>query len=267
MINAPLGTDGRLSGPTLERLVVYAGHKEETQFLKALKEVPYIVYQDKNATAWLKTPQGAGDEARAYLKFIVDNYDRLPDRMVFAHLHQFSWHHVVDGVGRIKALRWRGAPQFANLRASDVNQWQSNLWPTELQYCFDKDATDNSVAFQMLWKDAVAVHINGTADALPPRTISAPCCGEFTVTSQRVRARPLELYEDMLAWTTSENGEMENFYRGRAYEYMWHIVFGEPAVTGAVELCTLYDCGQYRALERVAESGACELGKRAGCGV
>ncbi len=40
-------------------------------------------------------PVNRGDEIVLYAKFLVDNYDRLPARMVFAHAHDQSWHQRV----------------------------------------------------------------------------------------------------------------------------------------------------------------------------
>eukprot|EP00208_Stichococcus_sp_RCC1054_P007351 CAMPEP_0206146888 /NCGR_PEP_ID=MMETSP1473-20131121/31713_1 /ASSEMBLY_ACC=CAM_ASM_001109 /TAXON_ID=1461547 /ORGANISM="Stichococcus sp, Strain RCC1054" /LENGTH=351 /DNA_ID=CAMNT_0053543609 /DNA_START=378 /DNA_END=1433 /DNA_ORIENTATION=- len=262
-INAPLGTDLKLTGRRLDRLVVFARHREDITFLNDMREIPYLVYQDKNDSAWLQTPPGVGDETRAYLKFIVDNYDRLPDRVVFAHAHRTAWHHVIDAVGQLKLLRWSGAPPFANLRGSDVNLWQSNLWPNKLSNCNDKDAVESSQALRRLWKDAVAKHINGTAGANPPDLISAPCCGEFEVTAVRMMARPLQLYKDMLEWTTIEDVQEDAYHRGRAFEYVWHMVFGEPAVIKPVHECALYMCDGYRKLPRVPETGAFEIAFKA----
>ena len=40
-------------------------------------------------------PQNRGDEIVLYAKFIVDNYDALPRRIIFAHAHERSWHQRV----------------------------------------------------------------------------------------------------------------------------------------------------------------------------
>ena len=53
--------------------------------------------------------------------------------------------------------------------------------------------------------------------------------------------------------------EDDAFHRGRAFEYIWHIIFGEPAVTTAVHECALYSCLGYHDLPRAPESGAFEV--------
>ncbi len=42
------------------------------------------------------TPFEKAMEADCYLKFILDHYDDLPPRIIFAHNHESSWH---TGVG------------------------------------------------------------------------------------------------------------------------------------------------------------------------
>ena len=40
-------------------------------------------------------PNNTGDEIVLYAKFIVDHFDSLPSRMIFAHAHETSWHQRV----------------------------------------------------------------------------------------------------------------------------------------------------------------------------
>ena len=54
---------------------------------------------------------------------------------------------------------------------------------------------------QVLWRDVLAQYLAGNSSAPPPSWISAPCCGEFSVSAARVTARPRQLYVDLLAWT------------------------------------------------------------------
>ena len=50
--------------------------------------IPFIVYNTKDASANHYTPVRNGNEAAAYLQFIVDYYECLPHRMAFIHAHQ-----------------------------------------------------------------------------------------------------------------------------------------------------------------------------------
>ena len=50
--------------------------------------VPFVVYNAKDSAATHFTPVHNGNEAAAYLQFIVDYYDCLPEYMAFIHAHR-----------------------------------------------------------------------------------------------------------------------------------------------------------------------------------
>ena len=57
-----------------------------------LSEIPHVVYQvddwDKTEGAEHRTLVNKGNEAMAYLQFILDYWGRLPASMVFLHGHR-----------------------------------------------------------------------------------------------------------------------------------------------------------------------------------
>lgn len=50
--------------------------------------IPFVVYNTKDSTATHYTVVHKGNEAAAYLQFIVDYYDCLPQVMAFIHAHR-----------------------------------------------------------------------------------------------------------------------------------------------------------------------------------
>lgn len=50
--------------------------------------MPFVVYNTKDSSATHYTPVHNGNEAAAYLLFIVDYYDCLPAYMAFIHAHR-----------------------------------------------------------------------------------------------------------------------------------------------------------------------------------
>lgn len=50
--------------------------------------IPFVVYNTKDSTATHYTEVHNGNEAAAYLQFIVDYYDCLPQYMAFIHAHR-----------------------------------------------------------------------------------------------------------------------------------------------------------------------------------
>ena len=61
-----------------------------------------------------------------------------------------------------------------------------------------------------------------------PPYIAAVCCAQFAVSRTRVLERPLSDYEHFRRWIFDT--ELTDRYSGRAFEYLWHVIFGMPAV-------------------------------------
>jgi len=60
------------------------------------------------------------------------------------------------------------------------------------------------------------------ADAIP-EIIAAPCCAQFAVSRDAVRARPLEDYIRFRQWVI--DSEWSDYVTGRVMEYLWHVIF------------------------------------------
>ena len=55
-------------------------------------------------------PKNVGNEATAYLRFIVEHYDALPERTAFVQAHRFAHHtHKVDIVPLLLTVNWEWA--------------------------------------------------------------------------------------------------------------------------------------------------------------
>ena len=52
--------------------------------------IPFVVYNTQDSSTSHHTPVHNGNEAAAYLQFVVDYYDCLPDHMVFIHAHRLD---------------------------------------------------------------------------------------------------------------------------------------------------------------------------------
>ena len=49
-----------------------------------------------------------------------------------------------------------------------------------------------------------------------------------------------EFYEHLRDWILDT--ELDRYRAGRVFEYMWPLIFGEPAITAPVEECDLLRC-------------------------
>ena len=73
-----------------------------------------------------------------------------------------------------------------------------------------------------------------------PAELKAPCCAEFMVARERVLAHPRSFYLHLRDWIVET--ELGRYRSGRVFEYMWHVIFGEPHVIEAVPECSLLFC-------------------------
>ena len=173
----------------------------------------------------------------AYLTFIIENYDRLPEIMLFQHSHENgtirAWH-VEDNSGHNNAvtaqhlrLSYIEKVGYANLRCITIPGCQNEVQPLRNPPQMDLDQ-DGKVKYH-IEKDMPEIlrYMFGEGVEVPPE-IGAACCAQFAVTRDRVRLRKKEEYERIRQWVTLT--QLSDYYSGRVMEYLWHIIFGMPAV-------------------------------------
>ncbi|KAK9808172.1 hypothetical protein WJX73_005073 [Symbiochloris irregularis] len=242
---------------------------QDTSWLDVyLSDVPHVIYQvddpDKTEGAQHATLSNKGNEAMGYLQFIIDYYDRLPASIAFVHGHRFGWH-LEDHVPLMRRLRWDTvAVPFANLRfetgpdhhlkfSCEVDKGQhpdvfdcdwvgGHLRPGNYTirnsqdiYVGNKDEWADSVELEQVWNQTFAAEMGAI-----PKELHAPCCAEFIVARKRILAHPLAFYVHLRNWI--QHTELDRYRSGRVFEYMWHHMFGEPAVIQPVPECELLIC-------------------------
>lgn len=222
--------------------VVAAMKDENTSWLDRFKPTwEKVVYTMNDDEATPSVPANKGHESMAYLTYIIDNFRKLPEYMVFLHGSQYQWHNedpMYDGVPMLERLQLNHVKEvgYANLRCTwdigcpasirpfhRITQVEAALEPNN-----DRANTEASYAqaFRELLPEAPGI----------PSEIGVPCGGQFAVTASRVRKRPLCEYERYRDWLLAT--KLPDSISGRVFEYSWHLIFGMPAV-----LCpTAGDC-------------------------
>ena len=74
--------------------------------------------------------------------------------------------------------------------------------------------------------NGTSTYKGGNHDA--PPYIAAACCAQFAVSRTRVLERPLSDYEHFRQWLFDT--DLTDIYSGRAFEYLWHVIFGMQAI-------------------------------------
>jgi hypothetical protein len=199
----------------------------------------YVV-DDKNAE--LTVAQNKGRESMVYMtyvlcsgllsfawrlvliaddRYIIDNYDHLPNVMLFIHSQRYQWHNddpYYDGVPMLRRFQVPYLHQqgYVNLRCA----WTLGC-PAEIHPHTDTHRDD---------VHAGEYFKNGFMELFPgvdvPDEVGVSCCAQFGVTSWKVRERPKSDYVRFRQWLSKT--PLKDDLSGRIMEYSWHSMFPTP---------------------------------------
>ncbi|KAK7525134.1 uncharacterized protein IWZ02DRAFT_225294 [Phyllosticta citriasiana] len=213
-------------------LVVPRTHDEDVSWINAeLPDLDTAIYTMDDWWATLKVPKNKGRESMAYLTYIIDHYDNLPDVVLFFHAHKVGWHNLL-------ILGQDTAEMLKRLRSERV--WTMGYFPARCDHkpgCpdwlhLDRPEVDFNEHLRMeekyytpeIWRQLHPPGLGGLGEIhRTPSVLSAPCCAQFGVSRDRIRANPKEMYEHYRDWLL--NTDLEDQYAGRIMEYTWHYIF------------------------------------------
>lgn len=151
----------------------------------------------------------------AYYRYIIDNYDHLPDNMLFIHSQRYQWHNddpYYDGVPMLRRFQipYLEAKGYVNLRCV----WNLGC-PNEILPYSDTHRED---------VHAGEYFKNGYMELFPgekvPEVVGVSCCAQFGVTKWKIQERPKSDYEHFRKWL--KNTDLTDELSGRIMEYSWH---------------------------------------------
>ncbi|KAJ5931016.1 hypothetical protein N7466_006509 [Penicillium verhagenii] len=190
---------------------------------------PFIYTTDKTPKPGLLVPYTSrGRESPAYLSYIVDFYDRLPDYSIFIHAYHEQWHNdlfgpLTDDTLRNIRLESIDAHGYVNLRCKHNPGCPTGVYPLSPS---KEDIKNHDI--RASFSDAYQQIFNVGIDEVP-REIGNVCCAQFAVSRERIRARPKEDYQRILEWAATTD-LTDGFGVGWVLEKLWHILFGMDAV-------------------------------------
>lgn len=214
-----------LTSKPSKTIIVAATSKENTTWFNEYFENDWdlAIYVVDNPNATYTVPRQGGNEAGVFLTYVVDNYDNLPDIMLFHHAGRYQWHNedpMFDGVNVIKNLKldhvqeqgyttlrcswFPGCPMNVEVIANHVDAWDEQKGQTAQRY------------------------LDWFPQRPLPDHLGAPCCAQFALTRSQVHLRAKSEYEHMRDWVWDDRLMAHN--SGRVMEYLWHIVFSKDDV-------------------------------------
>lgn len=213
-----------------ETLIVACKHTDDISWLEGHFPVQNTVV----------SRSAKGREAFAYLNYIVEHYDRISDVSIFVHNHDHAWHNA-------RLLGFRMARMLERLDRDFVRRqgyfnmrcdWEPGC-PARLELSLpttgfaesssrgnlstaretakreDAEADRELETMRSVWPE---IH---SGEPLPP-VLAQPCCSQFAVSRDHLRAVPLERWVGFRDWVLET--PLNDWFAGRVWEYMWQYV-------------------------------------------
>jgi len=186
---------------------VTSRYNKNTDWVYRLKNIDkYFIYDKEIPESEYNIPVNKGQEASAYLKYIVDNYDKLPDFTFFTHDDEYAWHH---------------SGSVVNLFDEAVNSKQ--LYYNINERCILGSIVSNPWYIDILiwYNEYIEKYI--PMSSLPEKDWTQGYRGsaQFLVHKSLIRKLPLVFYENLYNWITTT--DMTNDKTSRFMEWTWHI--------------------------------------------
>lgn len=194
--------------------------------------IPRVVYVADDPYSPRHPPANKGHEAMVYLTYIIENYDSLPEIMLFMHAHQKTWHNNdvfgSDAAEMVKQLSSERVVRegYMNLRC----QWYPGCpdWMHPGNTEFDIQKTEQ-VLIAKAWAEIFPF------DPVPD-VLAQPCCSQFALSRERVHSIPKAQFEFYRTWILTT--PLQDALSGRVWEYMWQYAFtGKNYVCPAEHVC------------------------------
>jgi hypothetical protein len=191
--------------------IVTSHWKEDLDWLKKSKWPVVLIDKEGADPTWI-VPQhvipNKGKEASSYLKYIIENYDALPDHVAFIHGHETAWHqHYPNSLFELMECANTGKYGFLPL-----NNW-ARMYPFA-----DEDTGYQRI--ESLWAEFEFPM------SKPPNmhVLICPLGAQFIVARERILAHPLELWRKWYHKVITGDDDLIPTF----LELTWAMIFGEP---------------------------------------
>ncbi|KAF2486749.1 hypothetical protein BDY17DRAFT_292040 [Neohortaea acidophila] len=181
------------------------------------------IYAMDDDTAPLHPIMNKGHEVMAYLSYIIDFYNSLPDVLVFMHAHRFARHNNLllekDSALMLRHLSPERVTRegYMNLRCHWDPGCPDWMRPNDADVKGDRKEQEVMAA---AWTELFP------GQALPD-VLAQPCCAQFAVSRERVQVIPRDRFIALREWVV--HTDLDDFLSGRVFEYTWQYIFTSSA--------------------------------------
>ncbi|KAL9604870.1 MAG: hypothetical protein Q9219_000318 [cf. Caloplaca sp. 3 TL-2023] len=209
------------SGSNYSRVMVIPRMNEDdiTWISTELPTLEVSIYVANDPSASLHPPKNKGHEVMIYFSYLIDNYDRLPDIVLFMHAHRWTHHNNLllgfDASQMINSLNGAYVIRegYVNMRCHWSPGCPEWLRPASMQDTLGKQ---EEAVLERCWKELFPF------DALPS-FLAQPCCAQFALSRDRIRSIPRSRYIFYRDWILKT--PLSDYISGRIWEYSWQYLF------------------------------------------
>lgn len=190
-------------------IVVVSTYKTPVPWVDRLKEKGFEVrvYTKETPSSPYDIPKNIGNEGSVYLKYIIDNYNCLPEYSIFLHDHEVSYHQegsILDAID-------------ARIGSHDPF-WNFNI-PSDCEFYMDQP--DGLIDLYNRFLKSYCGDLYQYGEFVLGRKLYA----QFLVHSSCILKRPKRLYEEIYTWLMTE--PVNRFISGFFLEVFWDLIFGQ----------------------------------------
>lgn len=171
------------------------------------KDTNVLIYEKEKPECKYNIPVNKGNEASAYLKYIIDFYDELPEYTFFVHDDDYSWHHSGSIV-----------PKYAEAVESGQLYYNIN----------DRSVASVSVILTSAYIDGFRKwYAEFMEDIVPFSSLNLETqwrySAQFLVHKSLIRKIPKEWYEKCYNWILTD--PLPGGISGTYMEWVWNILW------------------------------------------
>ena len=191
----------------MKTAVVVAHYNENLDWCTSLQNEYNIVIYSKTDRKYNFIDINKGQEVAMYIKYFIDNYNNLPDKILFLHGHQMAYHqdHTSDYI--IKNVNWDLNDYFSVGRRGHYEELSSSSENSEGAFNWVKDnwyIFQNKLEFP---KDGLFFYPNG----------------QFVVSKECITQYEQSFWFNLYKWLLTTN--IEDRITSRIFEYVWNYIF------------------------------------------
>jgi hypothetical protein len=190
--------------------VVITHYKENIDWVKNINPDVSIYVYSKSDTRFIYYPVIQGNDTNGYLKFIIDNYNKLPDKILFLHGHRNNWHQDYDADFICNHVNWELDDYFSVNKRETYQEISMISPPHARPYNLIKNYWNEIFGNEMILPDKFTMY--GSS--------------QFVVSKSLILHHSRDFYSKCLVWVNFAKDPINPAGNNPAhiFEWTWHYI-------------------------------------------